>query len=59
VTGYTNLARVLYKIGDFEGSLVLYEKALVIHESVLGKDNPTTAAINSNLALSDNELMNG
>jgi tetratricopeptide (TPR) repeat protein len=46
---YNNIREVLFYKGDYDGSIVWYEKALVIRESVLGKDYPDTVTAYNNI----------
>ena len=46
-----NLARLLQDQGDLAEARPLYERALAIHEKVLGPEHPHTATVLNNLAL--------
>ncbi|MDR1705013.1 MAG: toll/interleukin-1 receptor domain-containing protein [Clostridiales bacterium] len=41
----------LYKCGQYDGALELYNKALVVKEKALGKEHPSTATTYNNIAL--------
>jgi hypothetical protein len=45
-----NLAHWYQAKNDFAGARLLYERALMIWESVLGPEHPNTAAVLNNLA---------
>jgi tetratricopeptide (TPR) repeat protein len=44
-----NLALLRYSQGDYDGARPLFERALAIHEKVLGAEHPSTAASLNNL----------
>jgi tetratricopeptide (TPR) repeat protein len=47
-TTYNNIGAVLYEKGDYDGAMVMYQKALAIQAVVLG-DNPSTAPTYHNI----------